>query len=70
MGIFSDDGVSESTHNLDINRANKKISALENRVRLLEETIASNPELTDSYRKARAAMAEKALKNDLSGSGW
>ena len=70
MGFFSDDGVLESTHNLDIGRANKRISALENRIRLIEETIGADPELTKKYAVARARMAERVLKDDLSGSGW
>jgi hypothetical protein len=70
MGFFSnDDGVSESTHTSDISRANRRISALENRIRLLEETIAADPNLTMSYGNARAKMAERRLKDDLSGSG-
>ena len=72
MGIFSsdDDVVSESTRTRDISRANTRITALENRLRLIEEAIAESPELVEHYRKARARMAERNLKDNLSGSGW
>ena len=63
--MFGNDGVSRSSHDLDISRQTKMKTALEIRIQLIEETIKSHPDLLQAYGRAQTKMAEKHMKNEL-----